>query len=439
MGVLETRTLDFDYVILVNVNEGVLPSGKSINSFIPNDLKRVFGLPLYIEKDAIYAYHFYRLLQKAKEVTIIYDSESDSFGKGEKSRFVTQLQLEMPEYNSEIKISESVASFENLPTDLINSIVINKNAETLNSIIKKATSNEIYFGLSPSSLTSFKECSLRFYFRYGVGLKETKEVEEIAEASTFGLILHKSLEVLYGPFINQIIQIKNLEEALLKIGPTVDQSFVSFFDGNEPVGKSLLQKEVIKVYVKKLLKNDIQFITKLSTQNQVLSILKLEEEFSAPLTIKINGEDTTVFIKGKIDRIDSYNNMIRVIDYKSSVKDSDQFVFSDFENLFNDKNYNKQFQLLLYSWLLYKNNFCQANQLMTGIIPFKVFINEPKYLLDSGKKPFVFSDEFLIDFENELKLFVMQIFNHSSSFEQTEDISSCTYCSYNTICNIKTN
>ena len=136
-------------------------------------------------------------------------------------------------------------------------------------------------------------------------------------------------------------QIKKIEEALLKIEPTVDQSFVSFFDGNEPVGKSLLQKEVIKVYVKKLLKNDIQFITKLSTQNQVLSILKLEEEFSAPLTIKINGEDTTVFIKGKIDRIDSYNNMIRVIDYKSSVKDSDQFVFSDFENLFNDKNYNK--------------------------------------------------------------------------------------------------
>ena len=154
----------------------------------------------------------------------------------------------------------------------------------------------------------------------------------------------------------------------------------------------------------------------------MMSILKLEEEFSAPLTIKINGKDTTVFIKGKIDRIDSYNNMVRVIDYKSSVKDSDQFVFSNFENLFNDKNYNKQFQLLLYSWLLYKNNFCQANQLMTGIIPFKVFINEPKYLLDSEKKPFV-----------------MQIFNHSSSFEQTDDISSCTYCSYNTICNIKTN
>ena len=439
MGVLETRTLDFDYVILVNVNEGVLPSGKSINSFIPNDLKRVFGLPLYIEKDAIYAYHFYRLLQKAKDVTIIYDSESDSFGKGEKSRFVTQLQLEMPEYNSEIKITESVASFQNLPTDLINSIVINKNDETLNSIIKKATSNEIYFGLSPSSLTSFKECSLRFYFRYGVGLKETKEVEEIAEASTFGLILHKSLEVLYGPFINQIIQIKNLDEAILKIEPTVDQSFVSFFDGNEPVGKSLLQKEVIKVYVKKLLKNDIQFITKLTTQNQVMSILKLEEEFSAPLTIKINGKDTTVFIKGKIDRIDSYNNMVRVIDYKSSVKDSDQFVFSNFENLFNDKNYNKQFQLLLYSWLLYKNNFCHSNQLMTGIIPFKVFINQPKYLLDSEKKPLVLSDEFLQDFENELKLFVMQIFDHSSSFEQTDDISSCTYCSYNTICNIKTN
>ena len=211
-----------------------------------------------------------------------------------------------------------------------------------------------------------------------------------------------------------------------------------FFDGNEPIGKSLLQKEVIKVYVKKLLKNDIQFIARLASQNQLITILKLEEEFSAPLNIQINGKDTTIFIKGKIDRIDSYNNMIRVIDYKSSVKDSDQFVFSNFENLFNDKKYNKQFQLLIYSWLLYKNNFCQSNQLLIGIIPFKVFTDEPKYILDSEKKPFVFSDKFLLDFENELKLFVMQIINYSSSFEQTEDISSCTYCSYNTICNIKT-
>ncbi len=438
MGVLETRNLDFDYVILVNVNEGVLPSGKSVNSFIPNDLKRVFGLPLYAEKDAIYAYHFYRLLQKANDVTIIYDSESDSFGKGEKSRFVTQLQLEMIEYNSEIKITESVASYKNLPTELINSIVINKNTETLNSIIKKATSNDMYFGLSPSSLTSFKECSLRFYFRYGLGLKESKEVEEIAEASTFGLILHKSLEILYSPFINQIIQIKNLEEALLKIDLTVNESFVSFFDGNEPIGKSLLQKEVIKVYVKKLLKNDIKFITKLVKENQLITILKLEEEFSAPLNIQINGKDATVFIKGKIDRIDTYNNMIRVIDYKSSVKDSDQFVFSNFENLFNDKIYNKQFQLFLYSWLLYKNNFCQPSQLMMGIIPFKIFTDDPKYILDSEKKPFVFSDKFLLDFENELKLFIMQIINYSSSFEQTNDITSCTYCSYNTICNVKT-
>jgi hypothetical protein len=163
MGVLETRTLDFEHVILVNVNEGVLPSGKSINSFIPNDLKRAFGLPLYLDKDAIYAYHFYRLLQKAKDVIITYDSETDTFGKGEKSRFVTQLQLELQQYNPTILIAEEVASYSDFPEELSNTITIQKNDAVLETILQKAQSNDVYGGLSPSGLILFKECSLRFY------------------------------------------------------------------------------------------------------------------------------------------------------------------------------------------------------------------------------------------------------------------------------------
>jgi hypothetical protein len=131
MGVLETRTLDFDHVVFVNVNESVLPSGKTVNSFIPNDLKRAFGLPLYIEKDAIYAYHFYRLLQRASDVIITYDSETDTFGKGEKSRFVTQLQLEMQVTHPNIKITEEVALYPEFPEKLDNVISILKDDEVL--------------------------------------------------------------------------------------------------------------------------------------------------------------------------------------------------------------------------------------------------------------------------------------------------------------------
>ena len=165
MGVLETRTLDFEHLIIINVNEAVLPSGKSVNSFIPNDLKRAFGLPLYLEKDAIYSYHFYRLLQRAKDITITYDSETDSFGKGEKSRFISQLQLEMAKYSNSINISEKVATYNELPKTTNNLIAIVKDEKVIERILKKASSNTEFNGLSPSSLIVYKDCTLKFFFQ----------------------------------------------------------------------------------------------------------------------------------------------------------------------------------------------------------------------------------------------------------------------------------
>lgn len=435
MGVLETRTLDFEHVILVNVNEGVLPSGKTINSFIPNDLKRAFGLPLYLDKDAIYAYHFYRLLQKAKDVIITYDSETDTFGKGEKSRFVTQLQLELQQYNPTILITEEVASYSDFPEELSNTIAIQKNDAVLESILQKAQSNDVYGGLSPSGLILFKECSLRFYFRYGVQLKEIKDLEESAEANTFGSILHLSLEHLYQPFLGKVMSGQDLKAQLDQADAAVNQSFMSFFDDNEPTGKSILQQEVIKVYVKKLIKQEIAFIEKLKEQNHFLSLKHLEQEFAAPLEINVHNKKTTIYLKGKMDRVDGFQDFIRIIDYKSSVKTTDKFEFDGFEKLFHDTNYNKQFQLFLYAWLLYKNNFCAAEKMLPGIIPFKNFSEQPLYVL-KNKSPLVFTDAFLQEFEVELIQFVESIFNTTLPFEQTSDKKLCEYCAYNRICNI---
>ena len=437
MGVLETRTLDFEHVILVNVNEGVLPSGKTINSFIPNDLKRAFGLPLYLEKDAIYAYHFYRLLQKASDITITYDSETDTFGKGEKSRFVTQLQLEMKRYNPAINISEEVASYKTFPEKLSNEIIVNKDESLLGTILKKAASNELYGGLSPSGLISYKECPLKFYFRYGAHLKESKEVEESAEANTFGSILHLSLEKLYKDLTSQVITKSALEEKLKISDDAVTGSFISFFDDNAPVGKSILQQEVIKVYVKKLISSDIRFVDLLQSQNHHLTLQSLEKEFSSPLNVIIGGQATTIYIKGKIDRVDSFGGLVRIIDYKSSVKDADKFAFDGFEKLFRDKNHNKQFQLFIYAWLLYKNNAGAPEKLLPCIVPFKVFLEEPKYVLGADKKPFKFTDQFFNDFESELKCFVETIFDQNTPFVQTDDEKTHEFCPYNTICNLR--
>ena len=460
MGVLETRTLDFEHLILVNVNESVLPSGKSVNSFIPNDLKRAFGLPLYLEKDAIYSYHFYRLLQRAKKITITYDSETDTFGKGEKSRFVTQLQLELTKYSSKINIKETVATSLDIPQRLKNEIEVEKTPQSLELILKKAENNNKYSAFSPSSLIVYKECGLKFYFKYGAGLKELKSVEENAEANTFGSILHLSLENLYRDALGKKLHAEFLKEQIKKTDGIVKQSFESFFETKELSGKNILQYEVIKVYVEKLIKNDILLIEQLNDQNKILTIKELEKEFSASIQIGLNQIQpaqngileaesnsteikaeaierrlTTIYIKGKIDRIDTFGTTFRIIDYKNSIKPLDKFIFTNFEELFENINYNKQFQLIMYSWLLYKNNYCKPEQMQAGIIPFKEFLHEPKFLSGIDKRPLHLTTDFFNEFEDHLKKFIENIFNTANKFKQTADIDLCTYCSYNLICN----
>lgn len=435
MGVLETRTLDFEHLILINVNEAVLPSGKSINSFIPNDLKRAFGLPLYLEKDAIYSYHFYRLLQRAEDITITYDSETDTFGKGEKSRFITQLQLELTRYSGSVEITEKAASANALPAGFKNNINVQKNEKTLELIRKKAFSNEQFSGLSPSSFIVFSDCSLKFYFRYGGGLKGIKEVEESAEANTFGSILHLSLENIYKDLIGKNVGHSDIKQKSNLTEVTVKKAFKENFDTDDLSGKTLLQYEVIKVYVDKLIKSDADWALQLDKQKLTLNIKELEKEFSAQINANINGELKTIYIKGKADRIDQFGQTIRVIDYKNSIKSADKFTFTNFENLFTRSDYNKQFQLIMYALLLHKNNYCLPEHILPGIIPFKEFKNKPQYLYTKNKELLKFTNEFLNEFESHLITFIESIFNPEHPFEQTGDKKICEYCDYNIICN----
>ena len=190
------------------------------------------------------------------------------------------------------------------------------------------------------------------------------------------------------------------------------------------------------MYVKKLINTDIKLVEKLANTNNQLHLKNLEQEFSTSLPVNINRQPTLVFIKGKIDRIDNCAELIRIIDYKSSVKETDKFVFEGFDNLFNDKNYNKQLQLILYAWLLYKNNYCAADVLAPCIIPFKVFLEEPKQILNTDKKRLVFTADFMQEFESHLADFIAKIFDTETAYSQTTDKKTCEYCAYNVICNI---
>ncbi len=192
MGMLESRNLDFETVVITSVNEGVLPSGKTNSSFIPFDLKKEFKLPTYKEKDAVYTYHFYRLLQRAKNVYLLYNTEPDVLEGGEKSRFITQL---LTEDAGERKITHSVAS-PAMELPIRENETIEKEISVLNALKERAQK-----GFSPSSLSQYIRNPIDFYKKYVLGIKESIDVEEVIAANTFGTVIHSSMEALYTPFI----------------------------------------------------------------------------------------------------------------------------------------------------------------------------------------------------------------------------------------------
>jgi len=264
MGMLESRNLDFETVIITSVNEGILPSGKSNNSFIPFDLKLNFGLPTYKEKDAVYTYHFYRLLQRAKNIHIIYNTEPDVLEVGEKSRLISQLLTD-----------------ENKSKDIIESVVtpaIKPTTKTLTSIHKtndlleliKTHANK---GFSPTSLSNYVRNPIDFYKRNLLDINSLLEVEETVAANTFGTIVHDTLEDLYTPYIGQSLSEEKLKALKPKIQNLVKHHFAkSYMDGDITRGKNLIAYNVIVRYVKNFIDLEIR-----ETKNHDIKILGLEE------------------------------------------------------------------------------------------------------------------------------------------------------------------
>ncbi|MGE0569001.1 MAG: PD-(D/E)XK nuclease family protein, partial [Bacteroidia bacterium] len=429
LGVLETRTLDFENIIMVGVNEGVLPAGRSNNSFLPNDLKRYVGLPLYEEKDAIYAYHFYRLLQRAKQVHLIYDSETDDFGKGEKSRFITQLQYELKEYSPEANIHESIAVSE---TPQLTEKHFTFENET-NSItqLEKRYHPETGSGLSASAVNVFKNCSLQFYFRYVLGIKAKETVEESADAGTFGTILHDSLETLYRPLIDKNLNPEDFNVLKSSIDEAVYDAFQkSFGKGVSLKGKNYLQYEVIKRYVERMINADAITAKESIKKKEVFKLIDLESKWEVILPLP----EKEIKLVGKIDRIDMMGDKIRILDYKSSLSDKDKLEFSGFEDLFENTKKDKVLQLFFYLYLVAKNKPDWMSRLEPGIISFKTKTLKPKGIVSGKEAGYEVNELAMQAFEERLQEFVNQLLSEQTVFSQTEDERTCTYCDYKQIC-----
>ena len=376
MGVLESRVLDFETVIVTSMNEGNFPAGKSMNSFIPYDVKKELGLPTFKEKDAIYTYHFYHLLQRAKTIYLLYNTESEGLDAGEKSRFITQLEIEKQDNHLLTHEVYNPVLPENIyvPMEIPKSEMV---MERLKEIAEK--------GFSPSALTSYIRNPIDFYFQKILRIREAEEVEENIAVNTLGTIIHESLKALYEPFIGKFISESDITSCFKLLGDEVFRQFKLIYkEGEIKKGKNLLAFEVAKRHVSNFLKMELESIR----SKDVIKILALEQTFER--TLHHPSLPFPILIKGNVDRIELRNDKIRIIDYKTGKVDKGNMVLKEWRGLTEDIKNDKIIQVLAYAFIFEELPF--EKPVEAGIISFKN--------LKSGFLPFVLKED------KETKLFV---------------------------------
>ncbi len=402
MGMLETRVLDFETVIITSMNEGVLPAGKSENSFIPFDIKREYGLPTYQEKDAIFSYHFYRLIQRAKNVYLLYNTETDDYGSGEKSRFLTQMEIDKFPIKK-FSVSPVVTS------EAKEIISIQKTPEVITTLKQIAAS-----GFSPSALSTYILDPLVYYKQYILKIHEVEEVEETVAANTLGTVIHDALEYFYKPFQGRFLKVKDVESMISKIDEiTIFYFKKHYHNGDFSIGKNKLIFEVAKSFIIRFLKMELMLLK----EGKKLKIIATEMKLEA--VVPFEKYDFPIKIKGTVDRIDELDGVLRIIDYKSGKVVSNQLKINDFSVISSDYKYTKALQVMLYVYLYSQNNKgIFESTIESGIFSFRnMKSNFLRMNFGEGRKnDFNVTEERVLEFLEAVKNIIEELFDVDRPF-----------------------
>ena len=404
MGVLESRVLDFDTVIVTSMNEGKFPAGKSQNSFIPYDVKKELGLPTFKEKDAIYTYHFYHLLQRAKNIYLIYNTENEGLDAGERSRFITQLEVEKKsKHNLTFDIYNPV-----LPTTAYQPMVIPKSDAVMERLKEIAST-----GFSPSALTSYIRNPIEFYFQKILRIREVEEVEENIALNTLGTIIHETLKALYDPFVEKFISESDILNCFKLLDDEVLKQFkLVYKEGEIKKGRNLLAFEVAKRNVSNFLKIELESIK----NGDAIKIIALEKTFEREL---VHPElPFPVLIKGNVDRIELRNGKIRIVDYKTGKVEKTNVILKSWNGLTQGLKNDKIIQVLAYAFMY--EQLAGETPIEVGIISFK---NLKSGFLSFGFKEdkdleITVSKAILNSYIEEIVLLLKEIFDLSIPFEE---------------------
>jgi hypothetical protein len=407
MGLLETRALDYKNIIMLSVNEGTLPAGKSHSSYIPYEMKRQFGLPVYSDKDSVYAYHFYRLLHRCQQATFIYNSETDTLGGGEKSRFLLQLEKDAA---SAHQISH-VSYFHKVRPIRDESRTITKSPlyfQRLKQISQR--------GFSPSALTSYVRNPMDFFASKIMQVSDLEEVEENIALNTMGSIIHEALDKLYQPYTKHILSLQDFEIIKSQVNTQLDAAYyLAYKSTTQPVGKNRIIYEVSRHYIRKMINADRDLV---AAGNELI-IESVEQQLETIISLPELG---SIKLHGKVDRVDRLDGQLRIIDYKTgSVTQRNVAINDDYQVLSEDYERSKAFQVLMYAYLYLKNH--PAEQLEAGIISFKnfksgfiSFATKPNSRFQSQP----ITTEVMEQFEQQLFLLLQEIFNPDQLLEEKE-------------------
>lgn len=427
MGMLETRALDFENIIMLSVNEDKLPSGKSFNSFIPFDIRREFGLPTHQDQQAVYAYHFYRLLQRSRNIWLLYNSEAEDLGGGEKSRFISQIMHELPAYCHLNHISEIHTQSDtrlNRPVELS----IEKNEIVFTRLLGLANK-----GFSPTTLNQYLICPLRFYFSTVLRLGETEEVEETIDFRTLGTVVHEVLQNFYSPFEGSFPLAPDFEKMLRKAPEAIASTLLRHYPGGDiQRGRNLLIVKVAETWIRRFI--EMEAGSNFNPENGDF-LLFTEKLMESGIQIKTRTDQTIdVLIKGTADRIDQKSGILRIIDYKTGKVDNNELKIKSVSELFDSssKPKEKAFQLMFYLFLAEKggHSFPGSGLKQAGIISFRS--------VSQGFRPLEITEQdyssAIDEFEAGLTGLLEEIFNPEISFTQTRRKEDCFLCPFRGIC-----
>ncbi|WP_291529103.1 PD-(D/E)XK nuclease family protein [Bacteroides sp. UBA939] len=434
MGVLETRNLDFRNLIMLSLNEGQLPKAGGESSFIPYNLRRAFGMTTIEHKNAVYAYYFYRLIQRAENVTLLYNTSSDGINRGEMSRFMLQFLVESP-YDISREYLEAGQSPQSN-----REICIEKTPEIITRMYNRYDVTRHPKAIfSPSALNAYLDCRLKFYYRYVAGLKAPDEISAEIDSALFGTIFHRSAELAYEALTvrGKEVRKEDLEQLLrndIKLQDYVDAAFKEIFFHIAPAEKSeyngtqLINAKVIASYLRQLLRNDLQYAP--------FCMEGMEKEVTETMIINTPVGKLSLNIGGTIDRIDSKEDTLRIVDYKTGGSPKNP---ENIAQLFTpaEGRPNYIFQTFLYAAIM-----CRKQSLK--VAPSLLYIHRaasetysPIIEMGEARQPKIPVDNFTFyedDFRERLLNLLQEIYSYEEPFTQTEDTKKCEYCDFKELC-----